>query len=398
MLVVTVALLACPALAAPQETAEAHLGNGYDALRDERYEAAIAEFRAALRLDPSLVMRARFPLAVALFELKQSIEARREFEAVRREAGDGPNVSYYLGRLDLVDQNFPAAVRNLTKAIAKPPFPDTAYYLGVACLKQGDLAAAERWLKQAALMNPRDSLARYQLAMVYRKQGREGEARKALAESADLRRRDTEESELRTRCAQKLDAGQRAEARALCQRLYDPNDAARLTMLGTIYGQHGDLEAALEPLQRAAELAPQQPQMQYNLAFTYYQMGRFEDARVHIAKAVERWPDIFQLSFLYGEILAKLGEDASAYQALKHAHELNPQEARVSDLLYRATLVLARKGMASRHYPDALRYFNEAAKLRPGEREPHQAMAEIYTLTGRPAEAAAEQRLAESLR
>ena len=92
--------------------------------------------------------------------------------------------------------------------------------------------------------------------MVYRKQGREEEAKKAFAESAELRRRDTDESELRTECAQKLDTGPRAEARAFCQRLYDPDDAERLTALGTIYGQHGDLEAALEPLRRAAELAP----------------------------------------------------------------------------------------------------------------------------------------------
>jgi Flp pilus assembly protein TadD len=383
-----------PAASQTPDTAEAHLGRGYDALKQDRYDAAVSEFRAALRLDPTLVMRARFPLAVALFELKQSGEARREFEAVRREVGEHPNVSYYLGRLDLLDQNFAGAVRHLSEAIAKPPFPDTAYYLGLACFKQGDLAAAEKWLQQVAQVNPRDSLARYQLALVYRKLGREDEAKQAFAESAELRRRDTDESALRTECAQKLDTGPRAEARAFCQRLYDPDDAERLTALGTIYGQHGDLEAALEPLRRAAELAPERPEMQYNLAFTYYRMGRFEEARAPIAKAVERWPDIFQLNFLYGAVLAKLGEDLPAYQALSRAHELNRQDAGAADLLYRATLGLARKSLAARQYPDALRYFGEAAKLRPGDPEPHQGMAAIYTLTGHPAEAAAEQRLA----
>jgi Flp pilus assembly protein TadD len=378
--------LAHAALAAPSQTpdtAEAHLGKGYDALKQERYDAAAAEFRAALRIDPTLVMRARFPLGVALFELKRSEEARREFEAVRREAGDHPNVSYYLGRLDLLDQNFAGAVRNLTKAAAKPPFPDTAYYLGLACFKQGDLAAAEKWLQQAAQANPRDSQARYQLGMVYRKQGREEEAKRALAESAELRRRDTDESELRTECAQKLDSGPRVEARAFCQKLYAPDDAERLTVLGTIYGQHGDLEDALEALRRAAELAPGRPEMQYNLAFTYYRMGRFEDARAPIAKAVERWPDIFQLNFLYGAVMAKLGDDAAAYQALGRAHILNLEDAGAADLLYRETLALARKSMDGRQYQDALRYFGEAAKLRPGEAEPHTGMA------------AAERRLAD---
>ncbi len=29
----------------------------------------------------------------------------------------------------------------------------------------------------------------------------------------------------------------------ICEQLYDPNDADKLTELGTIYGQHGDLRS-----------------------------------------------------------------------------------------------------------------------------------------------------------
>src|SRR5690349_6288383 len=117
-------------------SAEAHLGKGYDALRQDRYDIAVSEFRAALDLDPKLTLRARFPLGVALFESHNPVEARREFETVRREAGDHPNVGYYLGRLDLEERNFDSAVQNLSKAMEKPPFPDTAYYLGFAYLKK----------------------------------------------------------------------------------------------------------------------------------------------------------------------------------------------------------------------------------------------------------------------
>lgn len=280
------------ALSQSPETAAAHLGKGYD----------------ALRLDLSLVMRARFPLAAALFELKQS-------------AG---------------------AVRYLTKAMARSPFPDTAYYLGLACFKQGNLARAEKWLRQAADVNRAIIRARDQLGMVYRKLGREEQSRQTLAESADLRHRDTDESEMRTACAQKLDAGPRAEARAFCQRLYAANDAERLTALGAI-----------------AERAPGRPPMQYNLAYTYYRRGRYADAR-----------------------------------GLKRAHELNRQDPAAADLLFHAALVVARKSQAAREYADALRYFAEAARLRPADREPHPGLAAIYALTGHSDEAAAEQRLA----
>ena len=76
--------------------------------------------------------------------------ARRELEIVRREVGDHPNVLYYLGRLDLDDRNLSGAIKNLSQAAAKPPFPDTSYYLGFAYFKQGDLPAAEKWLKEEA--------------------------------------------------------------------------------------------------------------------------------------------------------------------------------------------------------------------------------------------------------
>ena len=392
---------ACPQTAnepqAAQDIPEAHLGKGYDALRQDRYDEAAGEFRAALALDPKLVMRARFPLAVALFELKQSAEARREFETVRREIGEHPNVSYYLGRLDLMDQNFEGAIRNLNQAITKPPFADTAYYLGLAYFKRGDLPAAEKWLKQAAEINPRDSLAQYQLGLVFRKEGREEEARKAVALSAELRREDADDSQLRSECARKLDAGPPAEAHAVCERLYDDKNAEKLTALGTIYGQHGDLEAALKPLRRAAELAPQSPQMQYNLAFTYFRLSRFEEARTPIANAVKRWPDIFQLNALYGAVLSKLGKDLPACRALRRAHQLNPADSQTTNLLYLTLLGLARKGQAAREYSDSLRYLGEAANLRPADPEPHRILAKIYVLTGNTAEAAAEEQRADQL-
>ncbi len=379
------------------ETPEAHLGKGYDALKFDRYDVAVTEFRAALAAAPELSLRARFPLAVALFELHKSDEARHELELVRHAVGDHPNVLYYLGRLDLDDHQYASAIRNLTQAAAKPPFPDTAYYLGYAYFRQGNLPAAEKWLKQATQLTPHDARVPYQLGLVYRKQGREPEAAKTLALSEKMRQRDSNESRLRLECRQKLDQGLRQEARAICEQLYDPNDADKLTELGTIYGQHGDVEAALKPLRRAAELSPQSPQMQYNLALTYYQLNQFEQARAPLANSLKRWPDLFQLNALYGAVLSKLGEHLAAYTALHHAHELNPQEPETVNLLYATTLELAQKSKSAGQLADSLRYLNEAASLRPQEPEPHRRLAEIYATTGRPTEAAAEKEKAAQL-
>ena len=126
-----------PEKAQTGDSLELHLGNGYESLRLEKYEQAEREFRAALAMAPELVMRARFPLGVALFEQHKIAEARHEFETVRRAVGDQPSVLYYLGRIDLEEQNYQGAMGKLSKASSQPPFPDTAFYLGFACLKLG---------------------------------------------------------------------------------------------------------------------------------------------------------------------------------------------------------------------------------------------------------------------
>ena len=379
------------------DNVQAHLGKGYDALKQDRYEVAVEEFRAALTLDPSLILRAQFPLAVALFEQHKSTDARKEFEAVRRETGDHPNVLYYLGRLDIEARDFAGAVKNLSQAMSKPPFPDTAYYLGFAYFKQDDLPNAEKWLKEAAQLNPRDSRIPYQLGFVYRKEGREEEAKKYLALSEDLHRQDDTEAQLRSECGEKLDKGPRDEAHTICEKLYHDDDAERLTALGMIYGQHGDLEAALKPFLRAAELSPQSPQVQYNLSLTYFQLNRFADARAPLAKALKRWPDLFPLNALYGAVLVKLEEPEQAVEVLRHAHELNPQDTSTADLLYVTTLKLAEKNQQVHRYPDALRYYEEAAKLRPDNPEPHRGLAQTYAQMGKSAQAATEQQEADRL-
>ena len=167
-----------------------------------------------------------------------------------------------------------------------------------------------------------------------------------------------------------------------------------LTALGILYGQHGQLEKALPPLQRAAELAPKQPQMQYNLAFTYFQLRRFQEAREPLAQAVERWPDLFPLNALYGAVLWNLGEISPAYQALHRAHQLNSQDAGTSALLYQSALAMAQRSEEAHADSEAPRYLQEAAALAPNDATPHERMAAIYRRLGKTGLAEEEERKA----
>jgi tetratricopeptide (TPR) repeat protein len=90
------------------------------------------------------------PIGDCPFQLRSFTEARHELETVRREVDERPSICYYFGRLEPEEQNYKSAVANWHKAIAKPPFPDTTYFLGFAYLKEESDQDAEKWLKEAA--------------------------------------------------------------------------------------------------------------------------------------------------------------------------------------------------------------------------------------------------------
>jgi hypothetical protein len=48
-------------------------------------------------------------------------------------------------------------------------------------------------------------------------------------------------------------------------------------------------------------------------------LNQFEQARAPLALSFKRWPDLFQLNALYGDVLAKLGDDLPPYHALQHS-------------------------------------------------------------------------------
>jgi tetratricopeptide (TPR) repeat protein len=379
------------------ETAEFHLGRGHDALKYNRYQEAVTEFRAALAHDPTLVVRARFPLAVALFSVQEREQARQEFEKIRAQTGDDPNIAYYLGRLDMMEGNLDSAIKNLTLAATNPPFPDTAYYLGYAYLKKGDTAAAEKWLRKAAELSPQDFRVQERLGLLYRAMGRKEEEEKAFALSTELHKGDVEATQVALECSQALDARPRDEARAVCDKLDDPHDLSKLVTLGTIYGQHGKYEEALEPFRQAARLDPESYEMQYNLGLTLFRLKRYGEARAPLEKAAQLRPDMFEMNAPLGAALFMLGDDVAAYPVLSRAHQLAPENADMIELLFKTAVSLAAQNVKRKEYATALPYMLKAAELQPADAEVHRRLAELYSLTGDEAKAARERDQAQRL-
>lgn len=311
---------------------EAHLARGSQLMQDRLFEAAAKELEQAVKLKPS-DPRARYQFAVCLLSLGRNDEARREFEQVRQRKGESPYITYYLGRLDLLANDYASAVKRLSSVAEKPPFPDTAFHLGVAYISSGDAEAGTEWLETAAKLQPRDYRVHYRLARAYSSDGREHDADREFGLYTRLRD-EHKGTEKETRdCAGALRTEPMDAAREVCHRMFDPNDAEKLTLLGQLFGDAGKFGEALDPLKRAVQLDPNSFEAWHNLGVTYFRLQQYPEARAPLETAVKLRPDFYGSVVLLGATLYMLGDDDAALPVLERAHRLNPADTQTADVL-----------------------------------------------------------------
>jgi tetratricopeptide (TPR) repeat protein len=368
-----------PQTSVPQGAAQSHIGRGYELLQKTDYQGAAREFETALASNP-LLANVRFQLAVCYFALHRGDDTRRELELVRHETGDDPAVLYYLARLDLQEENAAPAVPLLERIASDPPFPDAPYYLGTAYLKLGNLSAAEKWLKKAESAIPRDWRVPDRLARVYIKAQRRAEAEKEFAASAALRQAVDEASQQGIECVQSLETRPIEEARASCQKLFDPQDPDKLTTLGLIYGKQGLHADALKAFLQAARLDPESFDIQYDLGLSYFRLRRYGEAKKPLERAVALRPGFFGSNALLGATLYLLHDDEAAFPILVRAHQLQPEDRESADLLFKVVLSLALTRYEKRAYAQSLHYLLKASELRPDSPIVQARMAEVRRL------------------
>jgi tetratricopeptide (TPR) repeat protein len=398
-------ILLCRAASFPVQTAgtssvntvEVHVGRGYEDVQNQRFQEAIGEFQAALALNPGLV-RVRYELAVCYFALRQFSQSRNEFKQVLQQEPGNRNAIYYLGRLDLMEEDLDSAVSMLASVAAQPPFPDTPFYLGLAYLKRGELQLADKWLSTAAEIRPHDFRVHEQLARVYQKSGRQEEAEKLYALSAQQWQTLRESRNQAIECDHALDTQALEKAQTVCDKLFDLTDPDKLTILGELYGRQGYYTQALKPLEIVASFSSDSFDLQYNLGLTYFHLKRYAEARAPLERAVRLRPDYFGSSALLGASLYALRDDQQAFDILSRAHQLKPQDKGTSNLLFKESEILGQEKCASREYVSCARYWRKAAELEPTVAEVHRHLAEVYRWLGQTDEAAREGEAAERLR
>jgi len=172
----------------------------------------------------------------------------------------------------------------------------------------------------------------------------------------------------------RLAAGNYANARADLSSAAEAlrNDAAVQANFGFCLQELGAHSAAIQPLDRAANLAPQLPDAHFNRAISLLALNRCADAEAALRRVLERVPDHAKAWTRLAEALYRLGRADEAVAACDTAMGLRPDHA----------VLLKLRGLAhqsAHRLEQAARDVLASARLRyaPGERLPPDAPREL---------------------
>jgi Tfp pilus assembly protein PilF len=213
------------ALAVTHKNPIAHINLGVALQQQGERQAALEQFRAALRLDPTYV-QAHNNLAILLDEMDQNDEAISEYQESLRLSPNAPLVHCNFGTLLAKLGRFDEAMAQYVEAARlAPEDPRPHYLMGRAALRQGQSSTAVAHFQDALLRSRNDFKTLTQLARVLASdpdpQVRNGQQAVALAEQASLLTGGSNPFVLDTLAMAYAEAGRLAEAEQAVQKALD---------------------------------------------------------------------------------------------------------------------------------------------------------------------------------
>ena len=168
-----------------------------------------------------------------------------------------------------------------------------------------------------------------------------------------------------------------------------PDSGFAWKVLGVALQMQG--KEGLLPLQRAAELLPDDAEAHSNLGCILSESGRLTEAEISLRRAIKLSPDYTEAYSGLGDALRKQGRLSEAETSYRRALEIKPDHAETHNNLGVTLHDLCRLDEAEASYRRAL-------GIKPGFAEAHFDLANVFSALARGPEAAAHYEAALKLR
>lgn len=218
--------------------------------------------------------------------------------------------------------------------------------LGQAATLLGDLPLAVEQLERAEALSPRDRITQVALARAYTLTGRGEQAAEAARKAQEFKSEVSlpdqfffeieglavDPESLRKRLArymQKGDYDAAIEAAMLLEESGAPAASQQMIMRikqrAMEFAIAGDYDAAVVEFERAARLAPHDPEIEHNWGTLLLRRGELEGAEHHFEKAIEINPQSADSFYNLGLVLERLGRNDEAIARFNSAARIDPQ-------------------------------------------------------------------------
>ncbi len=299
--------------------AEAFAHLGLLEARQQHYDEAVALYRKALAIAPSLP-GLELNLGLALFKGNHFQESIEPFTAeLRRHPGD-PRLITLLGMAHYGMGDYLVAVPYLKQAAEKDPqnlalrltlahscmwskqydcvlkvdkeilalsaeSAEADMLTGEALDEKGDTPGATEQFRMAAKANPKEPNVHFGLGYLLWKQKQFDEASREFEAELDNDPQNVQALQYLGDSYIELTDLQKARAVLEKASTLSPDAALAHRDLGIVYSQTGEKEKAVGEFRKAIELNPEDVAPHWRLARLYQAMGRKDDAKVEFAKA-----------------------------------------------------------------------------------------------------------------
>jgi tetratricopeptide (TPR) repeat protein len=307
-------------------SAVGHSNLGIVYVHERRFEDAIGEYQAALKIDPTL-SGVYLNLGIAYFQEAKYADATPALEKFLSADPQNHQAQELLGLCDLELDKYQDAIRMLSPLRAEGNL-DVLIALSAAYVRVRRMPEAQGILRQI-LDSPQSNSAHVHFLMGQTYAGL-SQFPQALQEFKAVLAADRDWPQIHLLLGAteaKVGQYQDAEGDLHKQLQSNANDTETLFTLGALLNKQERFQEALPLLMKVRELDPKNADVEYELAVARWKTGSQEDAWAAVVRAVRLDPQNRQAHYLYAQIARQRSDSATAQREFAIAESLSTGKA-----------------------------------------------------------------------
>ena len=305
-------------------------------IQNERYEMAQAQFAAMMTQDPQ-DWETLFSMALLDVELEQFDQASEKFTQLAKVDERADEANYYLGYVNEQRNNLPLAIAAYREVrIGTQNFLAAQQQAVRLAIQLGELDSTHAHLRQLSRGQPRLEILFQTIESGALIQAGHPDRAQDLLDRA-LNKYPNETGLLFARVLLFDSLGDKAGSEQDLKQIIrmKPEDSRALNHLGYMLADQTErYQEALELIERAIAISPDDPAIIDSLGWAQFKLGRYEEALTNLRRAYAVFPDAEVASHV-GEVLWMMGREQEAIEIWRGALENQPDSDLIKEVVQR---------------------------------------------------------------